>query len=124
MAFFCSPIHYLRVNVTVLNWGISGRKINAAADSGQGPDVVELGYLGSPVSCQTTFWKLCRRFDEVLRRATAILAGFGGVVHIYIVMNVCMPCRGMAELVPLSIGPICSNKRAFVPRMHLLIGVV
>lgn len=34
---------HLRVNVTVLNWESAWAKINAAADSGQGPDVVELG---------------------------------------------------------------------------------
>lgn len=33
----------LRVNVTVLNWESAWARINAAADTGQGPDVVELG---------------------------------------------------------------------------------
>ncbi|HEY2925248.1 extracellular solute-binding protein, partial [Piscinibacter sp.] len=33
----------LRVNVTVLNWESAWAKITAAAASGQGPDVIELG---------------------------------------------------------------------------------
>ena len=33
----------LRVNVTVLNWESAWTKITAAAASGQGPDVLELG---------------------------------------------------------------------------------
>lgn len=33
----------LRVNVTVLNWESAWARINAAAESGQGPDLVELG---------------------------------------------------------------------------------
>lgn len=33
----------LRVNVTVLNWENAWAKINAAVESGQGPDIVELG---------------------------------------------------------------------------------
>ena len=33
----------LRVNVTVLNWESAWAKITAAAASGQGPDVLELG---------------------------------------------------------------------------------
>lgn len=34
---------HLRVNVTVINWENAWSKISAAADSGQGPDLVELG---------------------------------------------------------------------------------
>ena len=34
---------HLRVNVTVLNWESAWSKISAAAESGQGPDLVELG---------------------------------------------------------------------------------
>lgn len=34
---------HLRVNVTVLNWENAWSKISAAADSGQGPDLLELG---------------------------------------------------------------------------------
>src|SRR6185295_9051838 len=38
----------LRVNVTVLNWESAWAKITAAAASGQGPDVLELGTTWVP----------------------------------------------------------------------------
>lgn len=40
---YLSEHPYLRVNVTVLNWEEAWTKISAAADSGQGPDLLELG---------------------------------------------------------------------------------
>lgn len=74
----------LRINVTVLNWESSWSKITAAAASGQGPDVLELGttWVASIASMNALEPLSAQQIEEV-GGARAFIPAVWGTTHRY-----------------------------------------
>ena len=72
----------LRVNVTVLNWESAWAKITAAAASGQGPDVLELGTTWVPaISSMGALEALSEQQQNEVGGAKAFLPVMWGTTH-------------------------------------------
>ncbi|HXA47833.1 MAG TPA: extracellular solute-binding protein, partial [Burkholderiaceae bacterium] len=74
----------MRVNVTVLNWESAWSKITAAAASGQGPDVLELGTTWvSAISSMGALEPLSEQQQNEAGGAKAFIPAIWGTTHRY-----------------------------------------
>ena len=74
----------LRVNVTVLNWESAWSKITAAAASGQGPDILELGTTWvAAISSMNALEPLSLQQQGELGGAKAFIPAVWGTTHRY-----------------------------------------